>query len=120
MAGYGAGEAAAMQKRMMDAVESMPGVRSVGLIDNPPLTEGWTTALAFTDQTTDLRPSNAAANAVRYAVSPEYFNAAGTALLAGRTFSRHDDQGSPRVAVVNREFARRIFGSVSGAVGGLC
>ena len=47
-----------------------------------------------------------------YNISPEYFHAAGTALLAGRTFTWHDDKNAPRVAVVNREFARRIFGSV--------
>jgi len=38
-------------------------------------------------------------------------------LLAGRDFSWHDDSNAPRVAVINREFARRIFGSVTGAMG---
>jgi ABC-type antimicrobial peptide transport system permease subunit len=53
-----------------------------------------------------------------YGISPEYFHTAGTALLAGRSFSRHDDKGLPRVAVVNREFARKVFGSVTNALGG--
>jgi ABC-type antimicrobial peptide transport system permease subunit len=53
-----------------------------------------------------------------YNISPEYFQAAGTALLAGRALSWHDDKSSPRVAVINREFANRIFGSVTNAVGG--
>jgi ABC-type antimicrobial peptide transport system permease subunit len=53
-----------------------------------------------------------------FKISPEYFHAAGTALLSGRTFTWHDDENSPRVAVVNREFARKIFGSVSNAMGG--
>ncbi len=34
-----------------------------------------------------------------YNISPEYFHAAGTALLAGRTFTWHDDKNAPRVAV---------------------
>jgi MacB-like periplasmic core domain len=38
-------------------------------------------------------------------------------LLSGRDFTWHDDMNSPRVAVVNREFARRIFGSPSDAIG---
>jgi hypothetical protein len=38
--------------------------------------------------------------------------------LAGRDFSWHDDKDSARVAVVNREFARKIFGSTSKAIGG--
>jgi ABC-type antimicrobial peptide transport system permease subunit len=54
---------------------------------------------------------------MRFNISPGYFRAAGTVLLAGRAFSWHDDKDSPRVAVVNREFARKIFGSARNAVG---
>jgi ABC-type antimicrobial peptide transport system permease subunit len=53
-----------------------------------------------------------------YHISPEYLHAEGTTLLSGRAFTWHDDKDSPRVAVVNRELARRIFGSVSNAIGG--
>ena len=87
-------------------------------IDVPPLSGGWNSSSVFTDKTTDLRPSNAAAQAIMFNISPEYFHAAGTALLMGRTFTWHDDKNSPRVAVINQEFARRVFGSVTGAVGG--
>jgi len=38
-------------------------------------------------------------------------------LLYGRPFTWHDDTESPRVAVVNCEFARKIFGSVENAIG---
>jgi ABC-type antimicrobial peptide transport system permease subunit len=52
-----------------------------------------------------------------YSVSPEYFHAASTALLAGRDLTWQDDKNGPRVAVINREFARKIFGSVANAMG---
>jgi hypothetical protein len=52
-----------------------------------------------------------------YNISPDYFHAAGTALLAGRPFSWHDDKNAPRVAVINQQFARKIFGSVTNAIG---
>ena len=52
-----------------------------------------------------------------YNVSPDYFRASGTSLLAGRAFTWHDDANAPRVAVVNREFASKILGSVPDAVG---
>src|ERR1700720_3218116 len=65
----------------------------------------------------DLRPANAAAQAFLYKISPEYFHAARTALLSGRSFTWHDDKDAPRVAVVNAAFARKMFGSVTGAVG---
>jgi MacB-like periplasmic core domain len=71
----------------------------------------------FRDETEDLRPSNAAVRPYRYDVSPEYFHAAGTALLAGRDLTWHDDKNAPPVIVVNREFADKIFGSVTNAVG---
>ena len=117
MAGYSGDKVPAMQKRMIEAVEGIPGVESVGLVVPPPLASGgWTESTVFTDETTDLRPSNAAASVVMSAISPEYFRAAGTTLLTGRTFTWHDDRKAPRVAIINREFARRIFRSVTNAI----
>jgi predicted permease len=117
MAGYSGDSVPAMQKRMIDALETIPGVKSVGSVDRPPLHYGAYTSAVFTDKTTDLRPSNAAAEPATYKISPGYFNAASTALLAGRTLTWHDDKKSPRVAVVNRQFASKIFGSVPKAMG---
>jgi predicted permease len=118
MAGYRGERVPEMQKRMLEALRTVPGVASVGLIDWPPLISGASgDSYVFTDQTTDLRPSNAVASPFSFRMSPEYFQAAGTALLAGRTFSWHDDKNSPRVAVVNREFAVKIFGSALNALG---
>jgi len=118
MADYTGDTAPAMRKRMIDATQTIPGVESVGLIDKPPLTMEVAESLVFTDETADLRPVNAVAEVYTHNISPEYFHAAGTALLAGRALSWHDDKGSPPVAVVNREFARKIFGSVTNAEGG--
>jgi predicted permease len=117
MAGYRGDNVPAMQRRMIDAMATMPGVTSVGLVDRPPLDGTWKDSNVFTDETTDLRPSNAAASPVWYGVSPEYFHAAGTALLSGKAFTWHDDRSAPRVAVVNAEFAREVFGSVTDAIG---
>ena len=117
MAGYNGDSVPVMQKRMIDALGAIPGVESVGLVDRLPLYYGANGANVFSDKTSDLRPSNAAAEAMTYNVSPEYFEAARTAFLTGRTFTWHDDKNAPRIAVVNREFARRIFGSVTNALG---
>jgi predicted permease len=116
MAGYSGDRVSPMQKRMIDAIAAIPGVESVGLTDALLLNDT-NTANVFSDGTTDLRPSNAAASAYTYHISPEYLHAEGTTLLSGRAFTWHDDKDSPRVAVVNREFARKIFGSVTNAVG---
>ena len=118
MAGYSGDSVPAMEKRMIDAVERLPGVETVGLISQIPLGGGASTEDVFRDQTTDLRTANAAADVHVFKISPDYFHAAQTSLLAGRGFSWHDDKDAPPVAVVNAQFARKIFGSVSNAVGG--
>ena len=118
MAGYRGERVRAMQRRMIDAMETIPGVRFVGLVDAPPLAGGGNNdSNVFADETADLRPSNAAADAVMFNISPDYFRAAGTTLVTGRTFTWRDDMNAQRVAVVNREFARRLFGSAPNAVG---
>lgn len=117
MAGYSGDSLPVMQKRMIEALETIPGVKSVGLVDRLPLFYGSNGSNVFSDKTSDLRPANAAAEAALYNISPRYFDAAETVVLTGRTFTWHDDKSSPRVAVVNREFAKRLFGSVTNAVG---
>lgn len=116
MAGYTGEQVQAMQRHLIEALGAIPGVEPVGSIDRPQLYYGANISTVFTDKTTDLRPANAAAQAMTYNISPEYFGAARTALLAGRALNWHDDKSAPRVAVINREFAIRVFGSVSDAV----
>jgi predicted permease len=119
MAGYSGDEVLAMQKRMIGALETIPGVERVGLVNQyPPLIYAAGSRVnIFKEETRDRTPSNIASMPYRYDVSPEYFDAAGTGLLAGRTFSWHDDRNAPAVAVVNREFAGKLFGSVTNAMG---
>ena len=117
MAGYSGERVPAMQRRMIDALETLPGVKSVGFVSEIPLGGGGATEDVFTDQTTDLRASNAASNVSVFKISPEYFHAAGTSLLAGRNLTWQDDGNSTRIAVVNALFARRLFGSAGNALG---
>ncbi len=118
MAGYHGDQVPVMEKRMMDAMAAIPGVTSVGMIDWLPMANGsWHDSDIFTDETSDLKPANAALAPVMFNVSPGYFEAARTTVLSGRTFTWNDDKNAPRVAVINEEFARRIFGSASKALG---
>jgi len=117
MAGYNDDQSVLMQKRMLDAAAAIPGVAAVGYGDRLPLSIGGGDSSVYVDTTTDFRPTNAAADAQNFSVSPDYFRAAGTVMLAGRSFTMHDEDKAPIVAVVNREFARKLFGSVDKAVG---
>jgi ABC-type antimicrobial peptide transport system permease subunit len=100
-------------------MHAIPGVESAALVDNyPPLVYlAGSRVNVFKDETRDLKQSNVAALPYRYGVSPNYFQAASTTQLAGRDFTWSDDKTAPPVAIVNREFARLMLGSVNNAVG---
>ena len=122
MAGYANDQVLPTQKRLIEAMEAIPGVEQVGLVNSyPPLI--YTAAFranVFKDETRDLSNANAASAPYKYDVSPGYFEAAKTRLLAGRSFSWLDDKNAPAVAVANVEFAQKMFGSVASAVGKYC
>lgn len=118
MAGYTDDQSPQMQRRMLDAVAALPGVSAVGYVDQVPLGLGGGDSYVYTDTTTDFRPTNEAADAMNYRISPGYLQAAGTHLLAGRDLSFDDNKKAPTVVVVNRTFAVKVFGSVQKALGG--
>ena len=117
MAGYTDERSTQMQQRMLEAAAAIPGVTAVGYADHLALSLGGGDSYVYTDGTTDYRPTNVAADAMNYHISPHYIEAAGTRLLAGRDLTMSDDAKSPNVALVNREFAQKVFGSVDKAIG---
>jgi predicted permease len=118
MAGYTGDSVTAIEERMMDAMRSIPGVDQVALASNLPLVAGggWTMNV-FKDETREPKPSNVATSTLQYEISPGYFRAAGTELLSGRAFTAQDGKDAPHVAVINQEFARRVFASERNALG---
>ena len=118
MAGYSGDRVPQMQRKMLDAVSAIPGVTSVGYAQNLPLSLGGGDSYVYSDTTTDYRPTNFAADSMFYTISPGYMQTAGTRLLAGRDFAFSDDDHAPKVALVNRLFAVKVFGSVQKAIGG--
>ncbi|HVZ82718.1 MAG TPA: ABC transporter permease [Terracidiphilus sp.] len=118
MAGYKEDDAPQLQRRMVDAIAAIPGVTAVGYTNELPLSLGGNDSYVYTDATTDFRPTNATADSMVYEISPGYIPAAGTRLLMGRNLSLDDDKKAPLVAVVNRRFAEKVFGSMQKAIGG--
>jgi predicted permease len=118
MAGYSNDDSTRMQRRMLDSIKTIPGVTAAGYINQIPLDLGAGDSIVFSDTTTDYRPTNSVADAMNYNISPGYFEAAGTKLLAGRDLRFDDDKKATTVTLVNRQFAMKVFGSVQKAVGG--
>jgi predicted permease len=110
MAGMNQEQALRFQHRAVDRLAALPGVSAVAFANSTPLNLNTRNDYVFRDGTSDFRSTNAAASAFYYDVSPGYFAAARTRLLAGREFRWQDDEHAPLVAIVNPGLARRVFG----------
>jgi predicted permease len=113
MAGYSDASALPVQKRILQEAAQIPGVTAVGTNNELPLSGGGSSTPVYRQGTTDFRNSNSATVAHYYTISPGYLQAAETHLVAGRDFTWHDDATTPRIALVNRTFAREMFGNRS-------
>ena len=110
-AGYSSEAADHFQRQLRERVSQLPGVKAAAYGQSTPLSLDTSDSNVYPQQATDFRRSNRAFNAYNYVISPGYFTAVGTPLLAGRDVSFSDTAKTPAVAVVNREFARRLFHS---------
>ncbi len=113
MGGHNDRSATQIQQRMIDEARRIPGVTAAGTISATPLGSGGSSTSVFRQNTTDFRASNSTFGAKYFSISPGYFAAAQTKLLAGRDFTWHDDAQAPKVAIVNQTFARALFGNAS-------
>lgn len=96
-------------RTLREGIESIPGVRQVGLASSTPLVDGILWAL-------QIRPSGSSDEqgtmAVAFYAGPGYFEAAGIPVLSGRPF----DASSPSAGVIlSAETAMEIFGTTNAA-----
>lgn len=92
--------------RVLEQVESLPGVESAGIIGD--LFIGGNPEQLVTTEG-DARPISGRLRLRRDEVSAGIFKALGTPLLRGRFFSLEDGPDAPRVAIVNDAMARRLW-----------
>jgi len=110
-AGYSSEAASRLQRQLLERVSQLPGVKAAGYANATPLSQDAGSTDVFSPQATDFRASNKVFTTYAFDVSPGFFAAAGIPLLAGRDISFTDTAKTPVVAVVNREFAQRLFHS---------
>ena len=113
MAGYSGDRIPAMQRRMIDAVSDHPRRRRRRLIDASAAAHGLRVRPSSSPtHTTDFRPTNAAADAMTYSVSPGYFEAAGTRLARRPRASPGTTTKTPRASPWSTANSRvKVFGS---------
>ena len=94
--------------RAREVVRHVPGVASVALTSQLPLTGDADVYGAGTKDDSAL-PLGADASAYRYAISADYLETMGIALEHGRTIDEHDRAGGQPVALISSSVARRRF-----------
>jgi len=94
--------------RLLERVRAIPGVRAVGIANRVPLTPGNNQDNVMAEGK-DPRPGEPVLVANVRNVTPQYFEAIGTPLLKGRTFTSADAGAAPRVAIVDESFAQHFW-----------
>src|SRR5260370_2919939 len=108
MAGYSEEQGRGFQQRALQAIQQLPGVSSAAYSRSVPLSIDQSQTSSFSEDLAHPRPADAV-SAVYYQVSPNFFHTLGIDLIGGRDFTWHDEAKSPRVAVVNRAFAKQVL-----------
>ena len=98
----------AFYDRLLEGVSRAPGVQSAALVSNIPLSGSagyWSFAI-------EGRPDPAPGKVVDtqpFTATPALFSTLRIPLIEGRVFGAQDHADAPRVAVINREMARRYW-----------
>jgi predicted permease len=108
LAGYAKDDGAQFQRRVFEAVSRLPGVQMAAYSNSLPLSIDQSTTGIYPDDQPVLKASEVHA-ATRYEVSPGFFQTLGIRREMGRDIEWRDAKGAPRVAVINRAFARTIL-----------
>src|SRR5215471_16586184 len=89
----------------MDRLRALPGVESVGLVENVPLDEG----TAATRVRTEGTPPDGGVRLAMTFAAADYYKTMGIKVLAGRAFTREDAVSTLGNAIVSRSAARRLW-----------
>ncbi|HEV3469186.1 MAG TPA: ABC transporter permease [Pyrinomonadaceae bacterium] len=102
-------------EQLVARVRALPGVSEAGVVNFLPMSRSGTSSSNFNIAGRPAFDKGREPYAEWRVVTPGYFEAAGTPLLAGRGFNERDDERAPRVCVVTESLARTYF--PEGAVG---
>jgi putative ABC transport system permease protein len=105
---YAPQQQAAFYQQAWQRIQALPGVKSVGAIDNLPLS-GIHGGGPFTIEGHPTESDADAPSAYRCIVSVNYFRTMGISLLHGREFTERDGEGTSTVLMINETAAHRYW-----------
>ncbi len=97
---------AAFFREMRERAQALPGVQTVGLVSDIPLSGGTNGGIGIEGRE---YPPGKEPFAEKRIASPGYFEVLRIQILAGRVFNERDIAGAPAVVVVNQAFAQSYF-----------
>jgi predicted permease len=104
-AGYRYEQLEGLYQRIDQTFEAIPGMHDAAYATYGPMAfNNWGTGVAVEGD-----DPNTQKNASYSSVSPRFFDALGTRVLMGRTFTERDSSTSTHVVVVNQTFVKRFF-----------
>ena len=92
----------------MERLRALPGVETVGIVENFPLDEGFST-IGFTPEPTAAGGTPAETQLNLTFTAGEYFEAMGIALLQGRIFTDDEQRVNPGSIVISKSTAERLW-----------
>jgi len=95
----------AFKRELLDRIRAIPGVDSAADTNVVPLSGSSRSNRVWPDGSDRGQGKDSFFSRV----GPAYFKTLGTPLVAGRDFDDHDTPTSPKVAMVNEAFARRVL-----------
>ena len=101
--------------KTLAGVASLRGVKAAGVTNRLPALDGESSTAVSIEGRDAARPNDQPWASVS-SISAGFFDATGIPLVGGRNFSSQDNIQSPRVAIINREMARRHWGAPSAAL----
>jgi putative ABC transport system permease protein len=106
------------QHEILDSIAALPGVAATGFAsDLPIVSSGTSNTEGFAVEGRPLPRRDERLQANWKSISPGYFAAMGTQLIAGRDVTWNDIDTGGRVVVVSAEFARQIASEPAAALG---
>ncbi len=106
--GYTSAQGMEFQKRILQRVEQLPGIERASEANTIPLSlDVSTTGLIVYGK--PETPMGERTRTITYSAGPDFFRTMQTRMLEGRDYNWRDTPKSPKVVIINRALAKRLF-----------
>ena len=105
---YSSDQTASFYRRFVEDVRSLPGIKSVSLMESVPLSLEQS-SLTVVPEGVQLPKGSESIKILGGAVDQNYFSTLKIKIVRGRAFTADDRSTAPGVAIINEEFAKRCW-----------